>query len=237
MQRKIVLFIVEGKNDKIELNAILHDIRFKEYIEKYDCEFYCFNGDITADNNSNQNNIVKRLTDLVIKWRKTSMPFGTIKNSEMHEIIHIIDMDGAYIDSEFIKKSDVGSLEYFDNYIETVNPELTISRNNKKSYIIDDLVMIDRIDNIPYSIYYVSCNMDHLLFNRRNSNSKTLDAQKFAHDCYKGQIDLAETVFNDDYHLANEYYQSWEEIRNGFHSLGRYTNIDLIINNISDINK
>lgn len=230
MQRKIILFIVEGKNDVIEIEAIIHSPKYRDYFDNYVCKFCCINGDITSDKNSNEKNIIQKINDTVVKWRKNSQPFGTVRPSDIQEIIQIVDMDGAYINGNLIKKTNDDNLTYYDDCILSPNPDLLRNRNNRKSYSIDRMVMTDKIDSIPYSVYYVSCNMDHLLFEQRNSVTKTSDANKFAYDCSTGEINLDESIFNPDLHLADDYYESWEEIRNDTNSLKRYTNIHLFLN-------
>ena len=78
--KRIVLFIVEGYNDYIEISAILHSPRFSRFLENY-CEAFYYTGhDITSDHSSTESNILKRINDIIIDFRKHGASYGFYNN-------------------------------------------------------------------------------------------------------------------------------------------------------------
>ena len=77
MSKKFILFIVEGYNDRIEIDAMLHSPWFDKYRDRYRPYFHVVNGDVflslPTKNKKKKiktttDNIQKILTDIVISW-------------------------------------------------------------------------------------------------------------------------------------------------------------------------
>lgn len=126
-EKKVVAVIVEGPSDEAALGTIL-----KEYFSKAEVQFVVVHGDITAEDYTTHNNIVKKINDLIDVIRQRYR----YKLTDFLKIIHIVDMDGVFTKNT-VFKADVESVMYYTDRIETKNPEYIEVRNQKKSrYII-----------------------------------------------------------------------------------------------------
>ena len=77
----------------------------------------------------------------------------------------------------------------------------------------------------------MSCNLDHVLYNKRNSSDeeKENDAYAFARkykDDIKGFISY---MFDSDFSANTNYEESWKYIEEGMNSIERNTNLNLCI--------
>lgn len=91
------------------------------------------------------------------------------------------------------------------------------------------MINIDSVGNVKYSVYYVSCNMDYLLFNKRNPTvaKKKECSMMFSLECSENNELLYETLFNEEIMYDGTYHESWDFIQDKTNSLGRYTNLNL----------
>jgi hypothetical protein len=88
--KKIILFIVEGVTDQTCLGSVLSRL-----LDSYEIRFELIRTDITIANGADTGNIVSRIGDAVKHF------CGKIyKRSDIYEVIHLIDTDGAYISEE-----------------------------------------------------------------------------------------------------------------------------------------
>jgi hypothetical protein len=236
MSKKFVLFIVEGNNDKRELDAILHSKYFASFREKYAPYYWPTNGDITAAAGVNANNIQKKINDILITFRKKGVPFSNVKVSDIQEIVQIVDLDGTFIPRANIVEGHRNSFEYTDDFIITSNVDGAYVRNKKKADILQKLVGIQSVGNVNYSIYFASCNMDHLLFDRRSLSQyeKSEFARNFQLMCESKPSVIKETIFKKDIAAEGSYYDSWRNIQKGNNSLQRHTNLNLYLEPISN---
>lgn len=91
------------------------------------------------------------------------------------------------------------------------------------------------VRSIPYSVYYMSCNLDHVLHNKRNSDSftKENDAYDFAIR-YKNNInDFIKFMCESEFSIVDNYNESWKFIEKENNSLNRYSNFGICL--IKDI--
>ena len=161
-----------------------------------------------------------------------SGPWRGIRVDEIQEIVQVVDLDGAFIPPEHIYRGENPWFEYSNEGIYTKNVDGARGRNKKKQESLNKLVFdVKKIDNIPYSIYFVSCNMDHVLFNHRSlsPNQKSEMANRFWVQCEKHPEIVDETVFKNKVSTEKGYEESWKEIQQGNESLMRHTNINLFL--------
>ena len=92
--KKIVLFIVEGITDEMSLSLILSKL-----IDDSSVQFHVINQDITADFNSNSQNIIRKIDGEVKKFLAQN---NGLKKTDIKEIIHLVDTDGAFIKEDFV---------------------------------------------------------------------------------------------------------------------------------------
>ena len=234
--KKYVLFIVEGRNDQIEIQAMLRAFCGKNLTDKYVDVYLPINGDITFK--ETEKTIQNKLNELVLSWRKGAArlhPFYPVSPADVAKIIHIIDTDGAFIPENAILEVDVGDIEYHEDVIKCGKRSFIVGRNRTKANAIRKLLTVKSIDNIPYEVFFVSCNMDHVLFNTRNpaANSKGSNARLFASHC-KVPDDLKETVLHESIRFDGTFEESWEYIQRGNHSLNRRTNLNILLHDLAD---
>lgn len=90
-KRKVMLFLVEGKSEREALEILISNIIKNELVV-----FQVMEGDITSDKNSTPQNIKKIINEKV----KFYMTESKVKKSDILSIIHLMDIDGAYIKDE-----------------------------------------------------------------------------------------------------------------------------------------
>jgi len=220
-RKKVVFVIVEGPSDEVALGVLLNRI--------YDSDtvfVQIMHKDITAEYGNSSANIISVVGNEVRAYAKSNH----YNKSDFREIIHIIDMDGAYIpDSNIIEDKETVKPRYSLTDIRTYNIENIVRRNNAKSANINKLCSCYEIWGVPYRAYYMSCNLDHVLYNKLNSSDeeKENDSYKFARK-YKDKIpEFLDFISNSDFSVVTGYKESWSFIKQGLHSLERYTNLGL----------
>lgn len=233
MSKKFILFIVEGNNDKREISAVLHSKWFEPYKDIYEPFIWTKGGDITASTGVSAKNVQQKLNDILLQFRRNGIPFNNIKIQDIQEVVQIVDMDGAFIPSEKIVRGSQSGFAYTDTGIITSNVDGARGRNNKKAEILRKLVEVKQIGNVPYSVYFASCNMDHLLFGKRMllPREKNEFAIQFQLACEKDPDLLLESIFKHGIATERDYHQSWEEIAIDCQSLLRHTNLNLFFGN------
>lgn len=228
-RKKIVLFIVEGKSEEAALAPILSKIIASSVVK-----FKVLHGDITSDLYSQPK---KKMIDKIKVHVKKFM--GSIFRSEdILEIIHIVDLDGAYIPDSSVVHKDLKSVLYHDATIETGHVDQILKRNafktsNMNALVETESVRIGQGKNgiIPYSIYYMSCNLDHVIHNERNLQPrlKKQSAIDFA-DKYDGkEFEFYSFLSTDEILKAHSFVDSWRYIQNKHMSLSRCSNLALYL--------
>lgn len=233
MARKKILFvIVEGPSDDAALGVILNRLydKSKVHIE-------IMHGDITSDMSIDPNDIVSALGD-VVKEYAASMHF---QQSHFQQVIHLVDMDGAYVpDSAIIENPNAEKPIYSLTEIQTARPDQMILRNEHKRSKLNRISKLKKVwVSIPYQAYYMSSNLDHVLYGKLNSSDtdKENDAYQFALR-YKDDLDGFLTFISDsDFSKVDSYQASWEFIKKDLHSLERFTNLGICFEEIREERK
>lgn len=225
-KRKIVFVIVEGPSDDEALGIL-----FSKIYGENSVYVHIVHGDITTKKGVTSSNIVSKIGNFVKQYAK-DMHY---KATNFQEIIHIVDMDGAYVpDSVIVNDSVAEEPIYNVTEIRTKNPENIVNRNEQKRANIDRLKSTGQIWKLPYSIYFMSCNLDHALYGKLNSSDeeKENDAYLFAKK-YRNDIPGFLTyIKTSDFSVGPDYKESWDYITEGLHSLERHTNLGICFTNI-----
>lgn len=220
--KKTVIFIVEGPSDKAALEKIFKKI----YKRNKEIDFGFTNGDITSDPTVTIANVENRIYETVqnvIKDKK-------LKNSDVIQVIQIFDMDGAYIPDLAIIKGTTYAFEYSTTNIRCTYPQRAIERNEGKRKIIDYLLKQTAIKSFPYEMYFMSCNLDHALYNEINLDSELKQEyadefyEKFMGKEYLFPLFLESDVVNG---VPDKLGASWRYIKEDLHSLERHTNLHI----------
>lgn len=222
-RKKVVLVIVEGPSDDTALGVMLNQIYDKDKVH-----VHIMHGDITTRKGVRSDNIVAKIGDEVRKYAKSNH----YTSKHFKQIIHIVDMDGAYIPKEnVILDLEHDEISYESDGIHTPDRQGIIERNKQKTDNLYRLRGTGQIWQVPYRVYYMSCNLDHVLHNKRNStdDEKERDAYAFAKK-YKNDVEgFVNFICDSDFSVNGDYKESWAYIENGLNSIDRYTNLGICI--------
>lgn len=224
-RKKIVFVIVEGPSDEAALGVLFNRIYDRDTVH-----VHIIHGDITTRYGVNENNIVSKISEIVSRQEKQYH----FTKSDFREIIHIIDTDGAYIpDENVVDDSSVTKPVYSVTEIRTRNKSGIEYRNRVKSANIDELCTCKDIRGVPYRVFYMSCNLDHVLYNKLNSSDreKETDAYNFAQKYKKSIPKFMKFISESDFSVVTGYDESWKFIKEDLHSLERHTNLGLCFQN------
>lgn len=222
-RKKVVFVIVEGPSDDTALSLF-----FNRIYDKNTVHVDIRHGDITSDYNIPIASINKALTDIVKNYAN-SMHF---KKSDFQEVIHIVDMDGAYVGDECIVYDDVDEIQYLPDEIRCLEPEKMIERNDHKRKKLDKIQRLTKIwGTVDYQVYYMSCNLEHVLFDKMNCSDKEKEilAHQFSKK-YKDHIaDFVDFMCDSQFSVTDSYLQSWKFIKNDNESLHRHSNLGICL--------
>lgn len=221
--KKVVLVIVEGPSDDTALGIMLNQI-----YDKNSVYVHIMHGDITTRKGVRSDNIVAKIGDEVRTYAKSKH----YSAKDFKQIIHIVDMDGAYIpDEKIVFDSECEKISYESDGIHTSDQQKIVERNKQKKGNLQRLKVTGQIWNVPYRVYYMSCNLDHVLHNKRNSSDdeKEADAYGFAKK-YKNDVKgFVDFICDSEFSVNGDYKESWKHIEEGMNSIERYTNLGICI--------
>lgn len=221
-EKRVIVFIAEGLSDELALGTIM-----TEYFSNESVRFVVVHGDITTQDYSSVDNIVKKINDVVgtlkLKYR--------YKTSNLLKIIHLTDTDGTFVKEEAVVSKDIDSIMYYEDHMETGRVNETIKRNEKKSSILFKLRKTGKIGSVPYRLYYNSCNLEHVLYEELKEftdEEKEEMADEFA-ERYEGKVEEF-ISFISDKRVATDgtYQETWNFIEKELHSLQRHSNMHQI---------
>ena len=219
MAKKVVLVIVEGPSDDTALGLLLD-----EYFDPQTVKVHVVHGDITTT--VGVNDIITRVNDEINNYcNRDHIPRDSIQ-----KVIHLCDTDGTYIpDDCVLTDANAKDPVYSETAIYTANKRGIETRNRKKRSNMDRLAGSKKIGATPYRVFYMSCNLDHVLYNVLNCTDEEKEDNAFDFlDKYAGKIDdFIEYITASSFSVMSDYRESWKYIREGLHSLERHTNLGL----------
>lgn len=219
-RKKIVFVIVEGPSDEEALGVLLNRIYDSKAVHVH--IMHC---DISAELDMNPSNVVAKIGRIVKDYAGRMF-----KPGDFSQIIHITDMDGAFIpDDAVVEDASAAKPIYSVTEIRTRGKAGIEDRNRRKRGNLNRLSSTAKIWNIPYQIYYMSCNLDHVLYGKLNSTDeeKEKDSFDFARRYREDISGFIKFIRESDFAVADSYPISWQYIREGLHSLERHTNFGL----------
>ena len=224
-RRKIVFVVVEGPSDEEALGAVITRI-FDEssvFVKIMRC-------DITTEKGINAGNIISKVGNVIRLYAKDNH----FTKNDFKRIIHITDMDGAYISNEnIVENTESKKPVYSENKILTRDKQGIEERNEQKRTNLNRLCGCDEIWNVPYRIFYMSCNLDHVLYNKLNSSDeeKENDSFRFAKKYKDKTTEFLSFISESSFSVVTDYKDSWEYIKKDLHSLERHSNLGLCFKN------
>lgn len=219
---KIILVIVEGPSDQVALsflNGLAQNTEFK---------FKLIDGDITSDRENSPSDILSKINGEV----KGYIGSYGLKQKDVAGIIHIVDTDGTFIPDDCIVEGTPSLDPFYDSdVIRTSHVNRIRKRNFKKQANIRKLIPRDKIDRLPYRIFFMSSNLEHVLLGEQNcpDSEKGSKASNFSDDHEGSERALAEELINGPFSSVLDYKASWEFIQKDTNSLHRLTNLTVFL--------
>lgn len=224
--KKVILFLVEGASDLTSLEFI-DNINTDETIK-----FQITSGDITSKLNITPQNCREEINKILLSFLERSK----LRKTDIIKIIHILDVDGVYIpEINIIEDKNIKKFLYTINGIVAPSKENVQKRNESKKQIMEKLLVTSKINSIPYEMYYMSCNLEHVLHDKLediSEDEKKELANKFADRFYEKEIEFIDFINNKDFKVLGDYKATWDFIKKDLNSVNRYTNFWLFFENL-----
>ena len=224
--KKVILFLVEGASDLTSLEFI-DNINTDETIK-----FQITSGDVTSKLNITPQNCREEINKILLSFLERSK----LRKTDIIKIIHILDIDGVYIPEINIKeKKKKKKFLYTINGIVAPSKENVQKRNESKKQIVEKLLVTSKINSIPYEMYYMSCNLEHVLHDKLediSEDEKKELANKFADRFYEKEIEFIDFINNKDFKVLGDYKATWDFIKKDLNSVNRYSNFWLFFENL-----
>ncbi len=218
--KKIVFVIVEGPSDEEALGLF-----FNRWYDKNSVYVHIVHGDITTMTG----NIKNRIADVIRNYANSTH----LKKTNFQEVIHIVDMDGVYIpDSAVVEDASAVDPIYNITEIRTFDPTRIRLRNEQKRKNLDIISSLSSVwGGISYQAYYMSCNLEHVLYNRLNCTDQEKEDYAFAFaKKYRNDLSGFITFISDpSVSVPGNYLETWNYIKQYKHSLERNTNLGICI--------
>lgn len=222
--KRVIFVIVEGPTDEDALSPAL-----KSVFASAEVHFQVIHGDITAEKEIAPTNA----KSYVAKRIEAEMKKYAYKESDILQIVHLIDTDGAFIPESVVKAGVERDIRYFEDHIETGDVRSIQKRNKKKSDVVAVLCSTGKMKaRIPYSIYYFSRNMEHVLHNvseNLTDEQKVELADAFAEQYEKEPEKFIEFMESEEVAVAGSYSQTWSFIQEDTNSLKRHSNLRVLL--------
>lgn len=234
---KLIMIIVEGQSDAASLEMIMEEIIPKNMRLK--C--VVANGDITTNPTVNEKNIKKKLTEII-----TRPPNDHFNRTDYVQVIHLIDMDGAYITEDKIFEDDsVEGFIYSENGITAKKREWVKKRNEKKQRLLNILIETHKVNiSIPYKVMFMSCNLEHVLHDKISvpDEEKVDLGVRFADRFINREEEFISFICDSSFAVKNPemddlfevYKESWNFIRKDNNSIKRYTNFNIFLKKLME---
>lgn len=224
--KKVILFLVEGASDLTSLEFI-DNINTDETIK-----FQITSGDITSKLNITPQNCREEINKILLSFLERSK----LRKTDIIKIIHILDVDGVYIpEINIIEDKNIKKFLYTINGIVAPSKENVQKRNESKKQIVEKLLVTSKINSIPYEMYYMSCNLEHVLHDKLediSEDEKKELANKFADRFYEKEIEFIDFINNKEFKVLGDYKATWDFIKKDLNSVNRYSNFWLFFENL-----
>lgn len=220
--KKVILFIVEGPTDEDTLSPVL-----KKLFQNAHVRFHVVHGDISTDFSVDSSNAIKKVNNCI----KREMDRYRLKRSDIIRIIHLIDTDGAFIPNDNVVDGGAENLKYEENRIVTKRVSQTVARNERKQHVLERLYLARTVGSSPYSVYYFSRNLEHVLHNSKGDltdEQKVELADNFVDIYLDNPHGFVSFLSESNFTVHGDYKETWDFIFADNNSLHRHCNVHLI---------
>lgn len=221
MRRKVVLLIVEGPSDQVALGSVIAQL-----FDPAKVLVKIQHGDLTSAYENNPANIIGKVQAVIQSVARESK----LKQSDFLKVIQITDTDGAFIpDVNVVYDRKYEKPFYTTEMIRCMRQNEIIDRNHRKQANLIRLCQRKVIWKIPYEIYFMSSNLDHVLYNVMNSTDQEKEDHAYAFAVkYRNNPDQFLKLINGEGMCPERHYaESWKQIQKDCESLKRHTNLGL----------
>ena len=225
-ESKILLLIVEGSTDKDCLEPAMDKL-----VSNLKTKFYVTRGDTLSD--------IKSKVDIETKIKEVIDGFlmrNKFNAEDICEVVQIIDLDGVFSPNKVVNDGDVIKPEYYGNRIICKNKFMFLkTKQHKKSNLLHLISLkelkISKKILVPYSIYYMACNLEHTLHNKRNCTDKEkIEYSEMFASKYSDPIKFEQLFNSPEIKVDGTYEETREYVQQGKNSLKRGSNFWLCIN-------
>ena len=229
-EKRVLLFIVEGSNDEAALGMPLENLQ-KSFSPDSLIRLGVTHGDITS--NRRVKNIAHKVTECVKEYQIKY----SLQKRDICKVVLLLDMDGAYIPNDAIVRSvKYDKALYCESTILHMNPKVLQETHVFKQKHVNSLIELKHIwVDIPFSVYFVSCNLDHVISGNANltNREKSVAADDFSLKYGEAADGFLAFFHNPDLVLAETFKESWDAIRVGLCSLQRHSNMNVFLSFIT----
>ena len=155
-----------------------------------------------------------------------------MRKQDIIKVWLITDTDGTFIPDDNIEVQDSQAKFCYmkDRIICNNFNEAQASKQRKKANLLE-LLKTKMINGIPLEIFFMSCNLDHVICDKANCTPEEKDAaaENFAskYDEPKHRLQFEHFFFErlTERHLPEDYDGSWKYIQQDLNSLQRCSNL------------
>lgn len=132
-EKKVIVVIVEGPSDENAIGGIL-----KEYFSTDEVQFAVVHGDITSNEFTTVDNVIRKIDELIDGIRTK---YG-YRWDDFIKVIHIADTDGVFTKG-CVMEAEVAEIRYYEDHMEGAAVEAIEHRNKHKLEILFKLYSTD----------------------------------------------------------------------------------------------
>ena len=222
-EKKVLLFIVEGESDEVSFESL-----FDAFFENDDVHIAVMRYDITVPSQYDDSNILNLLGSKIEYFCSVEK----VSKDDIKMIIHLVDTDGAFVPESCIEQQQGDEqTEYSESKIYAKSAKNIKERNKTKSSNLSRLCSIGQVSSIPYKIFYLSRNLEHVLHNKIENltkEEKTNLSNEFDEEYGENLENFLEFIKDASFEVDGDYRETGEYIKQDTNSLKRKSNVHLL---------
>lgn len=228
-KKKVVMILLEGPSDATALGKY-----FKDFFSGDRVVTKILHTDITSQKGVYPDTIKAKVGCKI----NDELHRLKLNKSDLMRVIHVVDLDGAFIPDIAIKLDETKTtFIYKDDGIHYKDVNAVVNRNTQKKQNIETLYKNTSgiCGGVMYHIYYMSCNLEHVLHNLRQVAAEDKEGLAYEFGArYKDDLPgFLKYMKESEFSVCSNYLESWDFITKDLRSLQRYTNIGLCLKKLA----
>jgi hypothetical protein len=225
---KIIIALVEGPNDEVGLTQLLRYWVKQRYNDR-EVKLAVVGTDLLQHERPAG---PLGMLELVYGQVESFLSKNKLDWENLVEVIEICDVDGVYLNDGLLQ-NQLGSIEYREHSIFCADTDYIKNRNARKRANIDELLAHHELQkgnhHLPFSLYYFSCNFEHVFFNSRNNTRQTKRhlALQLDEEFSQNPSHFFEIHFTEDVFPFSTYQESWDALRKETTRIPRCSNLNV----------